>query len=51
MQIDERYKDVTFETVNEAGFVEPRKKGFRGVNWDKAYHEFLAAGESAPDLA
>ena len=45
MHLDVRYKDVTFETLNKPDFLKTVKKAFRGVNWDKAYEEFLAAGE------
>jgi hypothetical protein len=46
MQLDERYKDVTFETLNRADFLASVKKAFPGVNWDRTYSEFKAAGES-----
>jgi len=47
MQLDVRYKDVTFETLNRDDFLEAIKKAFPHVDWDKAYSEFRAAGESA----
>ena len=46
MKLDERYKDVTFETLNRKDFLESVKTAFPGVDWDKAYEEFRAAGES-----
>lgn len=46
MQLDDRYKDVTFETLNRSDFLSSVKKAFPGVNWDRTYSEFKAAGES-----
>jgi len=51
MLLDVRYKDVTFETLNRPDFLESVQAAFPRVDWDKAYHEFRAAGESAPDRA
>lgn len=45
MQLDVRYKDVTFETLNREDFLAAIKKVFPYVDWDNAYSEFLAAGE------
>jgi hypothetical protein len=45
MQLDVRYKDVTFETLNQNNFLEAVKEAFPRVDWDKAYSEFRAAGE------
>lgn len=47
MQLDIRYKDVTFETLNQDDFHDAIKNAFPHVNWDKAYSEFRAAGEKA----
>ena len=47
MKLETRYKDVTFETLNQEGFLDSVKAAFPEVNWDKAYEEFRAAGESA----
>ncbi len=46
MKLDERFKDVTFETLNRPDFLESVKVVFPKVNWDKAYEEFRAAGET-----
>lgn len=46
MKLDERYKDVTFETLNRVDFLDSVKDAFPSVNWDKAYSEFKAAGQS-----
>lgn len=46
MKLEERYKDVTFETLNREDFLESVKEAFPGVDWDKAYSEFKAAGET-----
>jgi hypothetical protein len=48
MYLDERYKDVTFETLNDESFLQSIKAAFPRIDWDKAYNEFRAAGESAP---
>ena len=45
MQLDVRYKDVTFETLNPQDFLDAIKKAFPRIDWDKAYKEFRAAGE------
>ena len=45
MQLEVRYKDVTFETLNGDDFLGAIKKAFPHVDWDKAYSEFRAAGE------
>lgn len=46
MKLDERYKDVTFETLNHKDFLESVKDAFPNVDWDRAYSEFKAAGQS-----
>jgi len=46
MTMEKRYKDVTFETLNQKGFLGSVKEAFPNVNWDKAYSEFKAAGET-----
>lgn len=46
MKLEERYKDVTFETLNRKDFLESVKEAFPDVDWDKAYSEFKAAGQS-----
>lgn len=45
MQLDVRYKDVTFETLDSDDFLSLLEQAFPLVNWDKAYSEFRAAGE------
>jgi hypothetical protein len=45
MQLDVRYMDVTFETLNRPDFLDSVKAAFPRVDWDKAYEEFRAAGE------
>lgn len=47
MQLDIRYKDVTFETLNREDFFDAAKEAFPHFDWDKAYKEFRAAGEKA----
>lgn len=46
MKLDERYKDVTFETLNRDDFLQSVKDAFPTVDWDKAYEEFKAAGQA-----
>lgn len=46
MTLEERYKDVTFETLNRDDFLDSVKEAFRQIDWDKAYQDFLAAGEN-----
>ena len=46
MGLDVRYKDITFETLNREDFFEAVKAAFPMVDWDKAYSEFRAAGET-----
>ena len=48
MQIDVRYKDVTFETLKREDFLQSVKEAYPSINWDKAYEEFRAAGEKKP---
>ena len=45
MTLEEHYKDITFESLNQADFMESIRKAFPWVNWDKAYSEFKAAAE------
>ncbi len=46
MQLDVNYKDVTFETLNCKEFIDAIKEAFPFIDWDQAYSDFLAAGES-----
>jgi hypothetical protein len=46
MTLEERYKDVTFETLNRPDFLESVKAAFPRINWDKPFHDFKAAGEA-----
>lgn len=50
MRLDERYKDVTFETLNREDFLKSVKEAFPSVDWDKAYEEFRAAGEDGSNV-
>ena len=45
MKLEERYKDVTFETLNREDFLDSVKDAFPKVDWEKAYSEFKAAGQ------
>lgn len=46
MILEDRYKDATFETLNRPDFLVSVKSAFPRINWDKAYNEFKAVGES-----
>lgn len=50
MKLEERFKDVTFETLNREDFLSSVKSAFPNVDWDMAYSEFKAAGQASPDL-
>lgn len=45
MTLEDRYKDVTFETLNRADFLKSVKAAFPRIDWDKPFHDFKAAGE------
>ncbi|MCB1134134.1 MAG: hypothetical protein KDN05_23655, partial [Verrucomicrobiae bacterium] len=49
MTLDYHFKDVTFETLNRPDFLQSVKSAFPDVDWDKAYEEFRAAGETASE--
>ena len=46
MKLDVHYKDVTFETLNREEFLDSVKSAFPAVDWEKAYSDFKAAGQS-----
>ena len=46
MILEVRFKDVTYETLNHPDFFEAVKAAYPDVDWDKAYSEFKAAGET-----
>lgn len=45
IKLEVRYKDVTFETLNQNDFLKAIKKAFPHVDWDKAHKEFTAAAQ------
>jgi hypothetical protein len=45
MTLEVLFRDVTYETLNEAGFAEALAKAFPVVDWDKPFSEFDAARE------
>jgi len=45
MQLDVRFKDVTFETLNRPDFLKSLKSAYPRIDWDKPYNEFQAMGE------
>lgn len=46
MVLEDRYKDVTFETLNRPDFLESVKAAFPRIDWDKPFNDFKAAGET-----
>lgn len=46
MKLEERYKDVTFETLNGEDFLASVKAAYPNVDWDRPYEDFKAAGEN-----
>lgn len=46
MTLEITFKEATFETLNHPDFLESVKNAFPTVDWDKAYKEFKAAGET-----
>lgn len=50
MKLDERFKDVTYETLKRDDFLKSVKLAFPDVDWDKAHEEFRAAGESISNV-
>lgn len=46
IKLEVRFKDVTFETLNQMDFLNSIKNVFPNVDWDKAYREFKAVGET-----
>lgn len=46
IELDVNFKDVTYETLNRGDFLESIKEAYPEVDWEKAYEEFRAAGES-----
>lgn len=47
MTLEARYKDVTFETLNQRDFLDLVKDAFPRIDWDKPFDDFMAAGEAA----
>ena len=51
MVLEVRFKDVTFETLNDPDFMKSIKNAFPDLDWEKTHQEFMAAGESEPHEA
>ena len=49
MDLDVDFKDVTFETLQDAQFLEAVRRAFPAQNWDKTHDEYNAAGEARKD--
>lgn len=45
MTLHVQYKDVTYETLSDDGFVEKLLEAYPHVDWDKPFREFQAAEE------
>jgi hypothetical protein len=46
MELEQTYKDVTFETLNKSDFLSFIKVAFPAIDWERAYEEYRAAGEN-----
>jgi hypothetical protein len=46
MKIETRFKDVTFETLNQEDFLKILKEAYPDVEWNKPYNDFVAAKEN-----
>lgn len=51
IKLEVNFKDVTFETLNRDDFLESIKAAYPGVDWDKTYNEFRAAGEASGSVS
>lgn len=49
MTLSDRYKDVTFETLNHQDFLGSVKAAYPDIDWDKPFKDFKAAGEATED--
>jgi len=47
MSLEVQYKDITYETLNKAYFIEKIKDAFPLIDWGALYNEFTAAGEQS----
>jgi hypothetical protein len=45
MELDVQFRDVTYETLKDVGFVEKLREAYPHVDWDKPFTEFEAARE------
>jgi len=45
MKLEVQFKDVTWETLNDADFAQAIRKAFEDVDWDRPFRDFRAAGE------
>jgi hypothetical protein len=46
MDLEKSYKDVTFETLSKPDFLPLLKNAFPDVNWERAYDEYRAVGQT-----
>jgi hypothetical protein len=51
MELEQTYKEVTFETSSKPDFLSLIKKAFPAINWDKPYKEFLIRAIDPPTRA
>lgn len=50
MELEESYKDFTYETLCQPGFQEAVTEAFPFIDWDKPFDEFIAARERKKNL-
>jgi hypothetical protein len=48
IKLEERYKEMTIETLDDEHFLASVKAAYPLIDWDKAYHEYQAAGPARP---
>ncbi len=40
--VDVRFKDVTYETLNEEGFLDALRAAYPQIDWNRPFDEFMA---------
>lgn len=49
MRLDIQFRDVTYETLCEDGFLGALQDAYSNVNWQKPFDEFNAAREKSQE--
>jgi hypothetical protein len=49
MELEVRFKDVTYETLNAEGFMASLEAAYPQIDWHKPFDEFTAMGEATSD--